>query len=66
MGAEKALASLDLFATEVAPKLRGPAERVSAAQGATALRRRPRVSTLSTIDLIADRLHAGRDVPPPR
>jgi alkanesulfonate monooxygenase SsuD/methylene tetrahydromethanopterin reductase-like flavin-dependent oxidoreductase (luciferase family) len=30
-GAEKALASLELFATEVAPKLRGPAERVSAA-----------------------------------
>jgi alkanesulfonate monooxygenase SsuD/methylene tetrahydromethanopterin reductase-like flavin-dependent oxidoreductase (luciferase family) len=30
-GAEKALASLELFATEVAPKLRGPAEQVSAA-----------------------------------
>jgi alkanesulfonate monooxygenase SsuD/methylene tetrahydromethanopterin reductase-like flavin-dependent oxidoreductase (luciferase family) len=30
-GIEKALASLELFATEVAPKLRGPAERVSAA-----------------------------------
>jgi alkanesulfonate monooxygenase SsuD/methylene tetrahydromethanopterin reductase-like flavin-dependent oxidoreductase (luciferase family) len=30
-GAERALASLELFATEVAPKLRGPAERVSAA-----------------------------------
>jgi alkanesulfonate monooxygenase SsuD/methylene tetrahydromethanopterin reductase-like flavin-dependent oxidoreductase (luciferase family) len=30
-GAEKALASLELFAAEVAPKLRGPEERVSAA-----------------------------------
>ncbi|MBO0751858.1 MAG: LLM class flavin-dependent oxidoreductase [Bradyrhizobiaceae bacterium] len=30
-GGERALASLELFATEVAPKLRGPAERVSAA-----------------------------------
>jgi alkanesulfonate monooxygenase SsuD/methylene tetrahydromethanopterin reductase-like flavin-dependent oxidoreductase (luciferase family) len=30
-GVERALASLELFATEVAPKLRAPAERVSAA-----------------------------------